>query len=234
MSTQPSPGTFDRYADEYDATVQAAIGASGESVAYFAALKARLAKVEAPPGTGRVLDFGCGIGNTSRALATEFGSARITGCDPSAASVATAKARASPRIDYVGTDDRRLPFDDATFDLAVAACVFHHIDGDRHAFWAGEIARVLRPRGRFVLFEHNPLNPLTRRVVQNIPFDRDVVLLGRAEAQRLVRDANLRVARSRYYFFFPRWLAALRPAEPWMGWVPLGGQYYVVGQRTER
>ena len=39
MST---PNTFGQYANEYDATVQAAINASGESVAFFAELKAKL------------------------------------------------------------------------------------------------------------------------------------------------------------------------------------------------
>jgi hypothetical protein len=35
----------------------------------------------------------------------------------------------------------------------------------------------------------------------------------------------------RYYFFFPRFLAALPPLEPLLGWLPAGGQYYVVGER---
>lgn len=230
MPTLPSRGTFDRYADDYDATVQAAIGASGESVAYFAALKARLARAEAPAGTRRVLDFGCGVGNVSRALASEFTGATVTGCDLSGDSIATARARA-PAVTFVATEERRLPFDDAGFDLAVAACVFHHIEAARRPFWAREIARVLRPGGRLVLFEHNPLNPLTRQVVKHVPFDKGVELLRRPRSAQLVRDAGLRPARWRYYFFFPRWLAVLRAAEPLMGWIPFGGQYYVVGER---
>src|SRR3954467_12167317 len=61
-------GTFDPYADQYDATVQSAISASGESVAFFADLKARLARERAPDLTRSVLDFGCGVGNVSRAM----------------------------------------------------------------------------------------------------------------------------------------------------------------------
>src|SRR5262245_56601346 len=200
--------TFDQFADEYDATVQAAIGASGESVAYYAELKARLARVEAPAVARRVLDFGCGVGNTTRALAAAMPAARIVGSDPSADSIALARSRSAKAhlttLEFTQSNDTRLPFDDASFDLAIAACVFHHIDAARQAHWVREISRVLRPGGRFVLFEHNPLNPLTRRVVRNVPFDAGVILLGRSFAKQLLAAADLRVRRSRYYFFFPR------------------------------
>jgi hypothetical protein len=90
---------------------------------------------------------------------------------------------------------------------------------------------VLRPGGRLLLFEHNPLNPLTRRVVNAVPFDKGVVLLRRRAAVRLVRRSGLRVRDAKYYFFFPRGLALLRVLERFMGWVPFGGQYLVVGER---
>lgn len=226
-----NPTTFDRFASDYDATVQAAIGASGESVAYFAELKARLARAEAPAECRRVLDFGCGIGNTSRALARAMAGTRVVGTDPSADSIAVARARAIANTEFTRSETSRLPFDDASFDMVTAACVFHHIDEGERARWASEIARVLRPGGRLVLFEHNPLNPLTRRVVARVPFDAGVVLLGKGTALELVRRSGLRVRRARYYFFFPRMLAALRPLERLLGWLPLGGQYYLVGER---
>ena len=226
-----NPTTFDQFANDYDATVQAAIGASGESVAYFAELKARFARAEAPPSTRRVLDFGCGIGNTTRALAVVMPQARIVGSDPSSESLAVARARSNGAAEFALNANDRLPFDDASFDLVIAACVFHHIDAGRQQHWTSEIARVLRPGGRFVMFEHNPLNPLTQRVVRNVPFDAGVVLLGRDRASQLLHAAGLRPRRSRYYFFFPRFLSALRRLEPLLAWLPLGGQYYVVGER---
>lgn len=230
MPLSPPPNTFDQYAERYDATVQAAIGASGESVAFFAELKARLARHEMP-GPRRILDFGCGIGNVTRALAKEFPSASVTGSDPSQESIDIARSRPMPAVDFALSEANVLPFPDASFDLVVAACVFHHIEPADRARCASEIRRVLRPGGRFVLFEHNPLNPLTRRVVRNVPFDENVVLLSSRDGAKVVRDAGLRVARTRFYFFFPRSLRALRSLEPALGWFPLGAQYYVVGER---
>ncbi len=222
---------FDGYAADYDATVQAAIGASGETVEYFARLKAQLARAAAPDAL-RVLDFGCGVGNVCRALSAEFPRARITGCDPSAESIASAIRRSRPEIDFAVSDDRRIPFADGAFDLVVAACVFHHIDERQRSRWVAEVARVLRPGGRVAFFEHNPLNPLTRRVVRRVPFDAGVVLLNRAYARNLLERAGFTVRGSRYYFFFPRFLSLLRALEPLLGWIPLGGQYYVIGERA--
>ena len=53
------------------------------------------------------------------------------------------------------------------------------------------MARVLRPGGIAAIFEHNPLNPLTRRVVSNCVFDEDAVLLRRRRARGLLRQAGL-------------------------------------------
>jgi ubiquinone/menaquinone biosynthesis C-methylase UbiE len=180
----------------------------------------------------RVLDFGCGIGNTSLALASSFPEARVVGTDPSSDSIAIARRRAGTNMEFAVSEEHRLPFEDRSFDLAIAACVFHHIDAAQQAHWVREITRVLRPGGRFVMFEHNPLNPLTQRVVRRIPFDEGVILLRRGDAYRLLVNAGLRPRRSRYYFFFPRMLAALRPIEPLLAWLPLGGQFYVAGERA--
>jgi ubiquinone/menaquinone biosynthesis C-methylase UbiE len=221
--------SFDPYADQYDATVQSAISASGESVAFFAQLKARLARARAPKQVRSVLDFGCGIGNVSRALAAEFPESGIVGTDPSSESLVTARER-SPGLRFE-LSTTVLPFEDGTFDMAVAACVFHHIPPAERAHWMRELARVLRPGGRLIVFEHNPHNPLTRQVVRNVPFDEGVVLLRRRETRALVRESGLREHDAAYYFFFPRLLAGLRVLEPLMGWVPVGAQYLVTGER---
>ena len=40
-----------------------------------------------------------------------------------------------------------------------------------------ELKRVLRAGGACVIFEHNPLNPLTVQAVNTCPFDENAVLI---------------------------------------------------------
>jgi hypothetical protein len=47
----------------------------------------------------------------------------------------------------------------------------------------------------------------------------------------LLATAGLRDVRLDYIVFFPRILAALRPLEPRLGWLPLGAQVLVTGTR---
>jgi hypothetical protein len=89
----------------------------------------------------------------------------------------------------------------------------------------------LRTGGRLFVFEHNPYNPVTRHLVNTCPFDADAVLLTRAETVALLKTAGLEPSAAAYCLFFPRLLAGLRPLETWLGWLPLGGQYFVAGRK---
>jgi hypothetical protein len=65
MSSRVDP--FEEFANDYDATVQRAIGAAGESVQYFGDIKASLVRESlGNTSPALVLDFGCGVGNTTR------------------------------------------------------------------------------------------------------------------------------------------------------------------------
>jgi trans-aconitate methyltransferase len=74
---------FDDCASEYNATIQRAIGASGESVEFFAELRARLivGVMDSTNDDLSMLDFGCGIGNMTRAVAKRFPRADLVGAD---------------------------------------------------------------------------------------------------------------------------------------------------------
>ncbi len=116
-------------------------------------------------------------------------------------------------------------------DLVFSSCVFHHIDAAAHIALLTELKRVLSPQGgRLIIFEHNPINPVTRYIVATCPFDEDAVLIGAGDFKARQSQAGLRRVRAVYTGFFPNALKALRPLEGVLGWLPLGAQYYTVAR----
>lgn len=100
----------------------------------------------------RVLDLGCGEGQISR-LAAGAGST-VVGVDPTWNQLVVAAERAGGPS-YARAGAAGLPFADAAFDAVVACLVFEHIDELDEA--VAEVARVLRPGGRFCCFLNHPL-----------------------------------------------------------------------------
>jgi SAM-dependent methyltransferase len=222
---------FDGYASSYEDTVNDSIGASGETVDYFATLKARLlANFVRRDAAPRVLDFGCGTGLSTRALAREFDDrAELVGVDLSGASIEVARRNAPRNVIHEQLTTNSIPLVTGAVDVAVASCVFHHIERHEHKKWLAELVRVLRPGGRAFIFEHNPYNPLTRRAVQLCPFDKGVTLLQPPYTRRVMGEARLDADTPYFYFFLPRCLARFRYLEPWLRRLPLGAQYFVTG-----
>jgi SAM-dependent methyltransferase len=101
----------------------------------------------------RVLDVGTGEGQLAR-LAVTDGAEFVIGIDPTHAQVEEAVRRGGGPAYLLGCADG-LPFADESFDAAVACLVFEHIDAIDEAM--AEIARVLEPGGRFLLFLNHPL-----------------------------------------------------------------------------
>ncbi len=103
-------------------------------------------------GFAAVLDLGCGEGQIAR-RAVAAGATTVVGVDRARNQVAEAAVRGGGVRGVLG-DAESLPFAAASFDAVVACLVFEHLEGLDEA--CGEVARVLRPRGRFVLFLNHP------------------------------------------------------------------------------
>lgn len=105
-----------------------------------------------------VLEIGCGTGLNTRHLA---GLCRgVTALDFSAGMLAEARANvAAPNVRFVENDIRaRWQAADSSFDLVVCTLVLEHVEDLRHVF--AEAARVLRPGGRFLIYELHPFRQL--------------------------------------------------------------------------
>jgi len=101
-----------------------------------------------------VLDVGCGEGQVSRLAKGLPRVQRVVGVDPTWAQLRVAIGRGGGPA-FTRGDAARLPFRDNAFDAVVACLVFEHIVAVDDAI--AEVARVLRPRGRFALFLNHPL-----------------------------------------------------------------------------
>jgi ubiquinone/menaquinone biosynthesis C-methylase UbiE len=106
-----------------------------------------------------VLDVGCGHGRSLTELASLAPRGKVVGVDPSAVMIGMAVRRAgdmvaSGRVQVVTASVEALPFPDGSFDKALCVhVVYFWRDLDR-AF--AEVARVLKPGGRFVvMFQTN-------------------------------------------------------------------------------
>ena len=223
------PMHFDEFAADYEKILDENVAASGEDSNYFAEYKARyLARVLAPGFQGKVLDFGCGVGLLTRFLRREFPGARMDGFDVSPKSL----QRLDEDVMRGGTftsERERLAHD---YDLIVAANVLHHVAPAHREETIQELTARLAPSGWLAVFEHNPLNPVTRRAVDRCAFDRDAILLKMRETASYFAGARLALVRRDYIVFMPRFLAWLRPLEPWLAGVPLGAQYVVIGKKS--
>lgn len=228
---------FDRFADEYRALHATNIRMSGESPEFFAEYKVKdvietLSAEGAPiPPRPAILDFGGGVGTSVPYFRKHCPEARLTCLDVSRRSLAIAGEHFPGQADFIWFDGKTIPLSNESFDVAFAACVFHHIDHGLHSRLLGEIRRVLAPGGTVFIFEHNPLNPLTRHAVNTCAFDENARLVsGRRMRQRLA-EAGFERTQTRYRLFFPRWMHQLRPLEKHLAWLPLGAQYCVVGRK---
>ena len=111
------------------------------------------------PGVA-ALDIGCGIGGTARTLAARYG-ARVEGIDltPEFVAVAEALSRLAgvEGVAFRTGSATALPFEAARFDLATMLHVGMNV-ADKAALFA-EAARVLRPGGRFAVFDVMRVGP---------------------------------------------------------------------------
>ena len=219
---------FDEYAANYKELVDKS---SGVSVVALAAEKARLIEtilrdVVGNPKELSILDIGCGIGLIDRPLQNLVKS--LHGIDTSPASIAYARGQAES-AEFHAYGGEVLPFETGRFDGAFASCVLHHIPpGQRDAF-VREMMRVIRPGGVAIFIEHNPLNPVTRRIVSSCVFDADAILLGLREARRLLAGAGAAQIGRRFMGFSPLRNRAVERAEGYLGWLPIGAQYCAWG-----
>jgi 2-polyprenyl-3-methyl-5-hydroxy-6-metoxy-1,4-benzoquinol methylase len=115
----------------------------------------------------RVLDFGCGMGWTSR-LYAERGAIRVDGFDIASENIRVAEKNATRdelenRVFFRHLAAEDIDYPDSSFDVVMGKAILHHTDLEKTAW---QLNRVLAPGGRAFFLEplaHNPFLNLFRR-----------------------------------------------------------------------
>ena len=219
---------FDHFSLKYRKIHDKNLKISGANSDYFCEYKIKeLVRHEKVKNKLRILDFGCGDGSSEVFFRKYFVNSQIVGIDVSKISISIARKKKIKDSNFSVFDGRKIPFEDGSFDIVFVACVVHHINNKHHQGIINELLRMVKPKGRLYIFEHNPLNPLTRLIVKDCIFDKNAVLLLPNEIKKLFKkDCNIEVINT---IFFPRFgvFRFLIPLEKYLEKVFFGGQYYL-------
>ena len=223
---------FDHFANDYREIHNQNLKLSGVSSDYFSEHKIQVLKKHENEDGINFLDFGCGDGNSSQHFTNYFPNSSYNGIDISSESINVAKVKSIKNTNFQTFDGIKIPFQDNSFDVVFTACVFHHIDFKLHENLFNEIYRVLKPSGKFYIFEHNPWNPVTRHIVNTCPFDEDAVLLTPSYTKKTLNKIFKNTI-TNYILFFPRHklFTPFINLEGLLTKIPLGGQYYTIAQK---
>ena len=221
---------FDEHAESYRNVHDKSIKISGADSHYFSEQKIlELVDFEETNHTLKILDFGCGEGNSSIFIRKYFPKATIYGIDISEKSIEEANKKNISNSTFSSFDGKIITFKDEEFDIVFTSMVFHHIEFKFHKEILKEINRILKKGGRFYNFEHNPKNPLTRKVVRACKFDKNAVLLKPIYNYNIIKECGFRKLELKYILFIPRYkyFKILLRLENLLTWCPIGAQYFI-------
>jgi SAM-dependent methyltransferase len=225
---------FDDYAENYDQLVADNIKASGFPPSYFDEQKIKtlvrdFAKVAVCNEPVEFLNFGCGIGKSEKHITNYFPNSKIWSVDVSQESLDQAKARNKglTNVEYQYFQEITELETDKKFDIIYAANVFHHVPLSERVKILAHLRTLLKPNGHFYIFEHNPVNPVTKAAFDTCEFDEGCAMIPIGDTYDMLRKAGYTTFNRHYIVFFPKPLAFMIPLEPYMDWLPIGAQYYV-------
>lgn len=226
---------FDQFADNYDTILKKSISSSGFEPAYFDEHKIRtvyndyLANNKVTEKRIQILNFGCGVGKSERFINQYFINCSICSVDVSGKSIDIAKEtnKKFHNIQFKQFSKIEELELKTKFDIIFVANVFHHIPEELHLDTLIHLRSMLSSYGFLYVFEHNPLNPLTRRVFEACEFDVGCKMIRSSMFVQMCINAGYTEIRRKYVLFFPKSVSFLAGLEFVLSWCPLGAQYYI-------
>jgi ubiquinone/menaquinone biosynthesis C-methylase UbiE len=182
MAHQHDVDRFNRWAGDYDQHWMQRV--------IFEPVQRTVLKLAAEqvPQPDAILDVGCGTGRLLGLAQSRFPEAKLFGVDAAIEMVRQAQtSHPDGAIRFQQAVAEELPFPDASFDLVFSTMTFHHWSDQGRGI--AEVARVLRPGGRWLLAEFvaSGFVGLIRRVLRLHQFPE------RADLQRRLVVSGLQV-----------------------------------------
>lgn len=225
---------FDCVAQRYDEDLRNNLGIMGlGDIDKFAEYKVQLLK-SVIGNVHNILDFGCGIGRSIKYFKKYFGTdIKIYGCDVSEKSIGIAKQNFPDGVFFVNSSTDIYAAQDNKYDVVFLACVCHHIEPAERAKWVDAIIDSLSKSGYIAVFEHNLINPLTKRIVNgtNNDVDDERWMLSHKELIELLTDGHndeMEVFWDGYVLFSPLRFGWTTTFEKLLRKLPLGAQHCVI------
>ena len=211
---------FDNYADNYKDYITKSLGNLENNLNYYHIKKSEILKKELGYQPKKILDLGCGVGTMLELLIKSFQGSTFYAYDESKKSMDYIKKK-FPKINHLDNLETN-----EKFDLIFISAVVHHVkSGDRDDLFKN-IYNLLSPNGVMFVFEHNPYNPVTLKMVTNCEFDADAELIKKNDLINLCKKNNFKIIKSGYIHFFPSKLSFLFKLENYLKWFFLGAQYF--------
>ena len=220
---------FDDYADSYYKLLKDQEGTFkffAPDRYYFVKYKVDLLVKIIKTNPKYILDYGCGIGLALPYFLNNFPNSKISATDISENSLSLV-SKNFPDINVI--NDNNLA--DNSFDIIYCSGVFHHIDPENRDLVLKKLFKCLNKNGLLCVFEHNPYNPVTRKMVSSCEFDDDAELITKRNMKKLMEISSFEILKANYALFFPKVLSKFNILEPYLGWLPFGGQYFIIGKK---
>jgi len=185
------------------------------------------------------VDLGCGTAETAEYFQDKF--MHIFCCDYSSGMLEYAGKKNLKNVTLKLCQSERLPFDSDSVDIVLMYGLIHHIDtGEKIVQTFNEAKRILKKGGIVVVYDFNPLNPVSRYIVKTCPIDSGVNLDGYrksvfpttfylGELIEIMKSSGFMIGKREYLLFFPKFLSALLPLERALARIPFGGMYAILG-----
>lgn len=176
----------------------------------------------------KVLDLGCGIGT----FTIEFSKlgAFVTAIDSSREALKTAREltalHTQNKPKFILANAACLPLEENQFDLIVCADLIEHLNHTDYLKLLEEAWRVLKPRGKLLIYTPCPTHLFEILRKHNIILKKDKTHIGLRTAKEIVKSLELKGFVIEKLYFAPSHLPFFRLIEKAISMLPLIGKFF--------